>query len=232
MDEDTVLALQDGTYYSVESDSDSDDSPALRAEQVSTTPVLSAQVIPSPSVDIHLLASKYAAPIKVIAYMDTGAHKTMVNPKVLPSDAWKPHKEYFRAADDQEFETQWISKKPVGIKFFPNCIIWTKVLGSSLPGKDILIGMDVYCQAKKLRILPNGISYRREFKPFTDKQKLYSLQVTASFLNLQTQFVKLCANSHDQFKHPHPLWKNSKFFIKLPFKMNEDDTLQRLLMRA
>ena len=90
MDEDTVLALQDGTYYSVESDSSSDDSPALKVEQVSATSVLSTQVIPSPNVNIHLLTSKYAAPIKVIAYMDTGAHRTMVNPKVLPSDAWKP----------------------------------------------------------------------------------------------------------------------------------------------
>ena len=32
VDEDTVLALEDGTYYSVESDSSSDDSPTLRAE--------------------------------------------------------------------------------------------------------------------------------------------------------------------------------------------------------
>ena len=161
VDEDTVLALQDETYYSVESDSRSDASPALRAKQVSATPILSTQVIPSPSVDIHLLTSKYAAPVKVIAYMDTGAHRTMVNPKVLPSDAWKPHKEYFKAADDQVYETQWISKKLVGIKFFPNYIIWTKVLGSSLLGKDILIGMDVYFQARKLRILPNGISYKQ-----------------------------------------------------------------------
>ena len=41
VDEDTVLALQDVTCYSVELDSSSDDSPALRAEQVSTTLVLS-----------------------------------------------------------------------------------------------------------------------------------------------------------------------------------------------
>ena len=76
--------------------------------------------------------------------------------------------------------------------------------------------------SSKLQILPNGISYKQEFKLFTDKQKLYSLQVTASFQDLQAQFVKLCANSHDLFKHLHPLWKNSNFFIKLPFKMNED----------
>ena len=50
-----------------------------------------------------MLTSKYAAPTKVIAYMDIGAHKAMINPKVVPPDAWTPHKEYFKAADDQVF---------------------------------------------------------------------------------------------------------------------------------
>ena len=33
-----------------------------------------------------------------------------------------------------------------------------------------------------------------------------------------------CANSYFEFllKNPNPLWKNSKFFIYLPFKKNED----------
>ncbi|KAH9769495.1 hypothetical protein KPL71_012023 [Citrus sinensis] len=28
--------------------------------------------------------------------------------------------------------------------------------------------------------------------------------------------------SHSEFTHPNPLWKNKSFFIKLPFKLNED----------
>jgi hypothetical protein len=32
----------------------------------------------------------------------------------------------------------------------------------------------------------------------------------------------LCADSHATFHHPSPLWKNQQYFIKLPFKLNED----------
>ena len=55
--------------------------------------------------------------------MHSGAHKTMINPKILPFDTWIPHTEYFKVADDKVFETQWISKKLIEIKFVPNCII-------------------------------------------------------------------------------------------------------------
>ncbi|KAE8719974.1 hypothetical protein F3Y22_tig00109923pilonHSYRG00045 [Hibiscus syriacus] len=36
--------------------------------------------------------------------------------------------------------------------------------------------------------------------------------------------VKACAESHEEFlsKCDHPLWRNSEFFIQLPFKKNED----------
>lgn len=29
-------------------------------------------------------------------------------------------------------------------------------------------------------------------------------------------------NSHSEFNHPRPLWKNSDFYISLPFKLNKD----------
>ena len=32
----------------------------------------------------------------------------------------------------------------------------------------------------------------------------------------------MSVGSHDLFKHPRPLWKNEKFFVELPFKLNED----------
>ena len=28
--------------------------------------------------------------------------------------------------------------------------------------------------------------------------------------------------SHEEFNHPYPLWKNEKYFVDLPFKLNED----------
>ena len=34
----------------------------------------------------------------------------------------------------------------------------------------------------------------------------------------------LCADSHENFKHPYPLWKNKEYFVDLPFRLNEDIT--------
>lgn len=36
------------------------------------------------------------------------------------------------------------------------------------------------------------------------------------------QILQFCEDSHDQFTHPSPLWKNQTFFVHLPFKKNED----------
>jgi hypothetical protein len=42
------------------------------------------------------------------------------------------------------------------------------------------------------------------------------------FAPLADKLKLLCADSHATFQHPTPLWKNKEFFIKLPFKLNED----------
>lgn len=62
------------------------------------------------------------------------------------------------------------------------------------------------------------MKFKREFKPFSTTQKLFSLTSALDEFNQK----KCCADSHEQFNHPHPLWKNEEFFIKLPFKENED----------
>lgn len=102
-DEETVLTLYQ--HNSQSSDSSSDESCVYKAEPNPAQPTLSMKAIPSPSIPIQLLVSKYASPMEVIAYMDIGAQKTVVNPKVLPSEAWVPHTEYFKAANDQVFQT-------------------------------------------------------------------------------------------------------------------------------
>lgn len=86
--------------------------------------------------------------------MDTGTGRMMMNLKILPRDFYISHIEYFKAADDQVFKTSLITKSKISIKFFPRCIIWTKILGSSLSDKDFLGRMDVYCRTKNLQNLP------------------------------------------------------------------------------
>ncbi|KAE8667739.1 vesicle transport protein GOT1B-like [Hibiscus syriacus] len=147
-----------------------------------------------------------------------------MNPEVLPPEWWKPHTRYFNSAADQTFATHLISK-PITIQFFPGCAVTTIVLGSQLPGKDLVVGFDLYTKAKHLRILPNGLKYKQMFKPFVEISRLYLLE-TKQRINgaVEELKVKACAESHEEFlsKCDHPLWRNSEFFIQLPFKKNED----------
>ncbi|KAH9716958.1 hypothetical protein KPL71_021647 [Citrus sinensis] len=131
--------------------------------------------------------------------------------------------EHFKAVNGKLFTTSLITKKPIGIQIFPNCVIWTKVIGSTLPNKDILLGFDILHQIQHLQIIPTGIRVKSMFKPFTDILKLYNLSETPqSYQDISTKLLSFCPESHSEFTHPNPLWTNKSFFIKLPFKLNED----------
>ncbi|KAH9697717.1 hypothetical protein KPL71_023724 [Citrus sinensis] len=158
-----------------------------------------------------------------IGLIDTGAQRSMLNPHLLPPEYWTDYEEHFKAVNGKLFTTSLITKKPIGIQIFPNCVIWTKVIGSTLPNKDILLGFDILHQIKNLQILPNGIRVKSMFKPFTDILKLYNLSETPQlYQDISNKLLSFCPESHYEFTHPNPLWKNNSFFIKLPFKLNED----------
>ncbi|KAK2642486.1 hypothetical protein Ddye_024249 [Dipteronia dyeriana] len=73
-----------------------------------------------PQIQVQILAEKYSKPIPPIAYFDTGAHSKMMNPRVLPLEAWKEKSNEFLATDGQIFITNLVSKKKIGIQFFPS----------------------------------------------------------------------------------------------------------------
>ncbi|XP_048234297.1 uncharacterized protein LOC125370904 [Ricinus communis] len=178
---------------------------------------------PVPYIPIQILPSKYSKPVPVIAFFDTGAQRSMMNSMVLPSEYWKPHDQFFRAANGQTFKTTLITRQKIEIQFFPNCVVWTHIIGSDLPNKDILIGFDVYHQAQKLQILPTGIKFKRQFRPYTETSNLFSVTDTIPpFLPYTEKFLQFCPESHSHFQHPLPLWKNPQFYISLSFKLNED----------
>ncbi|KAF3432554.1 hypothetical protein FNV43_RR27294 [Rhamnella rubrinervis] len=54
-----------------------------------------------------------------------------------------------------------------------------------------------------------------------DKDILVSMDTYAKGA-VSPSLLKSYVDSHDQFDHPTSLWKNSKLFIHLSFKMNED----------
>lgn len=144
-DEDTVFAIPD------DDDDESEFSYDLDSEEEPTSPkyVMCLQhketdnMVHQPFIKIGVLLSKYDKPIQAISFMDTGAAKRIMNPDVLPLKEWKPHSEWFQTASIEPFHTTLITKKKIGLKFFLDCIFWTKVIGSSLPNRDVLIGMDV-----------------------------------------------------------------------------------------
>ncbi|WVY95102.1 hypothetical protein V8G54_034190 [Vigna mungo] len=215
-DEDTVFALRNS---SEEEYSEEETLPIFSTEEINSL----NPSPPHPNIEVQILPTKFDKPVKAIAYIDTGAQKTMMNPDILPEELWSKKTSYFMAADGKIFKTELITKTFIGIKFFPDCIIWAKVIGNKLPGKDILIGMDVFSEADKLQIFPSGLKYKREFKSFVETSTLFSLSASPSEMEeIKKKLLSLCANNHGGFSHPRPLWKNPNFFVKLPFKLNED----------
>ncbi|KAG8493198.1 hypothetical protein CXB51_010612 [Gossypium anomalum] len=181
------------------------------------------QQVLAPHVPVKVYLDKYSKPITVIAFVDTGSVESIINPEILPEEWWKPHTRLFSAADGKLFSTNLISY-PITVQILPGYSIRTTVLGSKLPGKDLILGFDLYTKIKSLRILPDGIRFKTFFQPFVHIPKLFSLQSEKTFQIIQEIREKSCANSHSEFlaKCSNPLWKNLDFFINLPFKKNED----------
>jgi len=233
-DEDTVFGIDvsgDDNSESGESEEEEEEEdkchhhfPILSFDQITKVEEQSlVSIPPAPNIEVHILPSRYDVPIKAIAFIDTGAARTMMNPKILHPEFWEQKRLKFKAASGEIFTIELMTRKSIGIKFFPDCVIYTKVIGTDLPGKDILIGMDVYSQLKGIQLLPNGVRYRKSFKPFNPLMKIFSLsEAPPEYAEYKEKLLKLCADSHDLFQHPKPLWKNEEFFVQLPFKLNED----------
>ncbi|XP_062089201.1 uncharacterized protein LOC133795762 [Humulus lupulus] len=176
-----------------------------------------------PMEKMQIIPTKYSKPIKVAAFFDTGASYTIMNPDILPPEFWKKKKQYFHAANNQIFCTELISK-PIKLQFFPGCSIVHRVIGSKLPGKDLIIGFDLYTKKKGLRILPQGLAYKQYFTLWEQVPNYFHMTEDCLTSIKERIIQKSCANSLMEFsnKCDHPLWKNEEFFISLPFKMNED----------
>ena len=127
---------------------------------------------------MSILPSKFHKLVPVIGFIDTGANTNMIDPSVLPSDCWEKH---FRAVNGETFETTLITKKPIGIQFFLNCIIWKKIVASKLPDKDLLIGFDILHLVKNLFLTSSGVRYKQMFLPYTDTLRLYTFSIQSYF---------------------------------------------------
>ncbi|KAH9744221.1 hypothetical protein KPL70_003601 [Citrus sinensis] len=136
--DETVLVLQNSS-----DDSDSDQSQVIFHQQLLSLDT----TVPIPSIKLQILTSKFQRPVPTIGLIDTGAQRSMLNPHILPSQYWTESEDHFKAVNGKLFTTSLITKNPIDIQIFPNCVIWTKVISSTLPNKDFLLGSyDEHCQ--------------------------------------------------------------------------------------
>jgi hypothetical protein len=71
--------------------------------------------------------------------------------------------------------------------------------------------------------MPHSLGFRHELLSYSALTHMYSiLEAPIQYKCITDKLTLLCADSHVEFQHPNPLWKNEEFFVKLPFKLNED----------
>ncbi|CAH8278553.1 unnamed protein product [Arabidopsis lyrata] len=169
--------------------------------------------------------SRREKPVHAIAFFDTRAHTTIINPKILSRAMWMPHHQDFRVANAGSLTVK-LKSKPITIELFPGCQVTKEVLGSFAPGKDLILGWDTYSVLKKkfgISLEPRGVRWKNLYKAFTTMHRLFSIEdsVSAEFNKIEEELkMASCADSHTEFlqKCNHPLWLNSSFFVSLPFK--------------
>ncbi|CAG7871836.1 unnamed protein product, partial [Brassica rapa] len=90
-------------------------------------------------------------------------------------------------------------------------------LGSTAPGKDLILGWDSYYAFKKkfdISIEPHGLKWKSLFKAFTSIPRLFAIEglIPQEFTKIKEKLTEIsCADSHTEFlqKCNNPLWLNS-----------------------
>ncbi|ESQ44802.1 hypothetical protein EUTSA_v10003417mg, partial [Eutrema salsugineum] len=196
------------------------------------TRMLQKEEIQTPHLPVTIFdPSQKEKPVHAIAFIDTGAYTTIMNPKILPTSMWLPHQQEFRVANSGSLTVK-LKSKPVTIELFPGCQITTEVLGSSAPGKDLILGWDSYHTFKKnfdISIETRGMRWKAFYKAFTTIPRLFTVEgvITQDFEKIKEEIaIVSCPDSHTDFlqKCDKSLWLNSEFFVSLPFKENVHTT--------
>nr|XP_009770855.1 PREDICTED: uncharacterized protein LOC104221486 [Nicotiana sylvestris] len=112
--------------------------------------------------DKKVYPSKWDKPTRVIAFIDIGTACSLMNHVVLPEDQWVSHFKDFNTASNGILTTTVITKHPVTIEFFPGFQYKTMLIGSDVPGKDLIVGFDIFKQLiDQLQIKANRITFKK-----------------------------------------------------------------------
>ncbi|KAA3479585.1 RNA-directed DNA polymerase-like protein [Gossypium australe] len=154
------------------------------------------------------------------------AAATIMNPGVLPSEWWMPHTTFFNSSANYPFAA-YLKSKPITIQIFPGCFVNTTVLGSKLPGKDIVININKRSEQikGKLRLVVNyepfNLFLQDDKFPLRNKKALFSSLAKAkvySKFDLKAGFWQLGVILEDRPKtgfcipNRHYQWKVMPFW--------------------
>ncbi|XP_070057310.1 uncharacterized protein [Nicotiana tomentosiformis] len=115
-------------------------------------------------------------PTRVIPFIDIRAACSLMNPVVLPEDKWVPHFKDFNKISNGILTITVITNHRITIKFFKGLKYRTKLIGSDVPGKDLIIEFDIFRQQKdQLLIRDNEITFKRQFKSYFEIPKLFQI---------------------------------------------------------
>ncbi|XP_033517499.1 uncharacterized protein [Nicotiana tomentosiformis] len=154
-----------------------------------------------PQAKIKVYASKWYKPMHVIDFVDTGAASLLINPAVFPDEYWVPYFKNFSTISKGILTTIVITKHSIAIEFFPGLKYMTKLIGSDVPSKDLIIGFDIYRVFQdKLKIKANGIAFKKQFKPYFVVQRLFQLTEEDQVREIEAQITQHSyAESHTEF---------------------------------
>ncbi|XP_070058154.1 uncharacterized protein [Nicotiana tomentosiformis] len=151
-----------------------------------------------------------------------GAACSLMNHVVLPEDQWVSHLKNFNTASNGILTTTVITKHQVTIDFFPGLKCRTKLIGSDVLVKYLVVGFDVFRQLKdQLQIRTNGITFKKQFKPYSEIPRLFQITNDKQIKEIEQNLIEhSCVESHKDFmkKGKSPLWKNEVFFYQAPFQ--------------
>nr|XP_009787411.1 PREDICTED: uncharacterized protein LOC104235369 [Nicotiana sylvestris] len=117
----------------------------------------------------------------------------------------------FNTASNGILTTTVITKHPVTIEFFLGLKYRTKLIGSDVPGKDLIIGFDIYRQLRdRLQLKANGIAFKKQSNLILIFQGYSKSPTTKRNFTEQNLTEHSCVESHRDFmkKRKCPLWKN------------------------
>nr|XP_009771333.1 PREDICTED: uncharacterized protein LOC104221889 [Nicotiana sylvestris] len=119
-----------------------------------------------------------------------------------------PHFKDFNIASNGILTTTVITKHPVTIEFFPGLKYRTKLIGSDVPGKDLILGFDIYKQLRdQLQIKANRIGFKKQFKPYSEVPRLFQITNDEQIKEIEQNLIEhSCAESHKDFMKK---WKSS-----------------------